>query len=178
MNEAVYPRKPEWFEWGEWISGTGAGLGPRQEKKTLSGIWSGWYAYADGRDRVPFTAMISERDGAFSGSTLEPNTFAAGDGEELQADISGLRDGEAVDFVKRYTAGQNVHNQPILYEGETDPKLTIIRGDWSFEDDWGLLKGQFELSRMTTGGVEREERAAEAPVELAALLDGLKPKAR
>ncbi|HEY0085492.1 MAG TPA: hypothetical protein VGB65_06240 [Allosphingosinicella sp.] len=70
------------------------------ESLNLSGLWMGSYAYAFG-GAVPFLAKIEDRDGALSGTIIEPNTMGESS-DSLEAILQGSRHGRAVDFTKAY----------------------------------------------------------------------------
>ena len=131
----------------------------RRRYTSLTGAWSGAYGYSGlshGRGDVPFNALLNEADGALTGSTDEPNTFAPGEAASLFANLSGSRAGAKVSFVKTYdgTGGQT---HSIAYEGEVNEAMTRIDGRWR----GGWLSGPFFMERAVAAE-EAEEREAEA----------------
>lgn len=116
----------------------------------MNGLWSGWYSYEGLGQAVPFTAWIDDTGGLLLGTILEPNTFSPLDLDDLQADLSGTRDGQAVFFSKVYSDDQGAHASPILYGGEADARFERVMGRWSFPHLNGL-EGRFELTRSSRG---------------------------
>ncbi|MEM6627500.1 MAG: hypothetical protein AAF719_12415 [Pseudomonadota bacterium] len=133
-----------------------------EQVEDLTGIWSGKYWYDGGGDSVPFTADIVESSGRFSGTTMEPNTFADIIYEELSADIAGAREGAKLRFTKVYHPIGGAHQAPIFYEGQFDEALTLISGEWSLRDAYGMHAGQFSLSRAVRGALSASRSAAKA----------------
>lgn len=129
---------------------------PASDAAGLSGLWSGWYAYDAGGDRVPFTALIEEAGEGFSGTTLEPNTFAPEAGEDLAAEITGFRRGDLIDFIKTYLMERHPTAEPISYAGKVDRAFTLIRGEWAIQADWTHVTGDFELSRVSANQLTRQ----------------------
>ena len=120
---------------------------------TAAGIWSGryWYLHIQPENGliVPFSAFISETDGMLSGTTLEPNSFVENGMMELSAALSGMREDGIVEFVKVYDSAPDVHDMPIIYEGEMDSDGMRIFGGWTLESDDGAFAGGFELVRAS-----------------------------
>lgn len=117
----------------------------------MSGIWSGEYRY-DGNGRsVRFTATLTETDGNFFGTTLEPATFGplAGCEAEYEATLRGDRCGPHVWFTKRYVPSTGIVQPSLLYSGSVDDAFTRISGRWAFSERIGI-SGSFSLSRVTT----------------------------
>lgn len=125
----------------------------------LTGLWSGEYWYSGGNP-VPFSAHIIDVLGTISGTTLEPNTFAHPELEELSADISGTRGELSVRFNKLYHPAAGVHGYPIVYSGTVDPAFTMIDGEWRFQNGF---QGRFVLVRVSRGA---EAAEIEEQVEL------------
>lgn len=120
----------------------------------LGGRWLGRYEYPDGRDPVPFEAVLAEDTGLLAGEIEEPNTFAQGHGPVLAAMIEGSRDGLSVEFRKRYH-GFALQACP-QYDGEANAMLTRIEGIWRFAADPGF-SGRFVMMRkpMAEAKLER-----------------------
>lgn len=113
---------------------------PGAANTSLSGHWSGAYAYSSGAGRVPFVAHFEEAEGRLTGSTIEPNTFADPSLEELTASIHGERHGAVVEFVKQYDLPAGGHDHPIFYAGVLDASGDRIEGRWRFPElgpGWG-----------------------------------------
>ncbi len=129
---------------------------------SLTGSWSGAYRYpGDAFPETVFSAHIEERDGAFFGTTQEPNLvdhmIAA---SVLEAEIEGVRAGRSVTFTKFYQGAAEV-DFAVRYEGEADEALTRIEGCWTIPNDWS---GAFFMTRDDDGQAEAAERAEAAPV--------------
>ncbi|MGE0741606.1 MAG: hypothetical protein AB7O98_09705 [Hyphomonadaceae bacterium] len=133
----------------------------RRRHSSLTGSWSGAYRYPDDFPEIVFNAQIEERDGAFFGSTQEPNM-----GERelaatvLTAEIEGVRSGAKVAFTKFYGAEAEL-DFAIRYEGEANEALTRIDGIW-INPAWS---GTFFMTRDDIGEEAAAERTVEAPIE-------------
>lgn len=127
----------------------------------LTGLWSGEYWYAGSSFPTPFTAHIIDTVGSISGTTLEPNSFAACGLAELSAAIDGARGDLSVRFTKIYHRAPGVHRMPIYYSGVIDAKFTMIDGEWTFNQP-GHVSGRFVLVRVSRGSVTEAVRVAEA----------------
>jgi hypothetical protein len=129
---------------------------------TLTGSWSGAYRYpGDAMPETVFTAQIEERDGAFTGTTQEPNLLGLTDDAIVSADIDGVRNGLDVRFSK-FANGSGGLRHVILYEGQANAALTRIDGRWRIPGDWA---GTFFMTRDDFGAEEAVEREAEASLE-------------
>jgi hypothetical protein len=126
------------------------GVTPSPGTAGLTGWWSGEYWYLGMSFPTPFTAHIDDHDGALSGSTLEPNTFADASLAELSADLFGDRRNFEVRFIKRYHRAPGVHALPIAYVGVANADFTLVEGDWSFSDTLAP-RGRFMLARVARG---------------------------
>jgi len=129
---------------------------------SLTGAWSGAYRYpGDALPETVFSARIEEVDGAFVGTTQEPNVadpwLAA---SVLDAEIEGVRSGRAVTFTKFYVGAAEV-DYAVRYEGEADDALTRIDGRWIIRGEWS---GTFFMTRDDSNAEAAIERAVEAPV--------------
>lgn len=116
----------------------------------LTGLWSGEFWYRGVSFPTPFTAHFIDSDGDLSGTTLEPNTFAAPDLADLSGELSGSRGALSLRFTKIYHPNPGVHSLPIFYDGAVDPNFTLIDGEWNFGVD-GALSGRFVLVRVSRG---------------------------
>lgn len=125
----------------------------RPEQHNLSGYWSGEYTYVHTRPPTPFNVFLDDCDGALTGTTLEPNTFADPSLDELSATISGERRGASVLFDKLYEPGSGVHRETVHYRGEANDDFTLIEGEWNFGRP-GRPHGAFRLTRSSGGANE------------------------
>lgn len=108
----------------------------------LSGLWVGSYAYPGGLGpTTPFLATIEDHSGSLGGTIMEPNTMGSGS-DQLEALISGSRDGEAVDFTKMYDGASDAAHA-VDYVGKLSEDGNSITGVWSLED----MDGTFEMHR-------------------------------
>ncbi len=130
--------------------------------ETLTGAWSGEYAYPSpvhGVTRVPFNARIEEMGETFTGETDEPNTFADPAAPRLFAFLAGARQGMAVHFIKTLDGTGGVDHS-IFYEGAANPDLSRIDGTWRIAGDWS---GTFMMERagaLAEAGAVRSTSAA------------------
>jgi hypothetical protein len=111
----------------------------------------GSYSYPALVPSVPFLARIEDRDGALSGSIIEPNTIGISS-DSLEAILSGSRDGHAVDFIKAYDGASDAAHA-VDYVGRLSADGMSITGVWSLSG----MDGSFEMHREAVW----EERAAE-----------------
>lgn len=131
-------------------------------RATLSGSWGGAYRYPrDARPETVFNAQIEERDGAFTGTTQEPNSLGYTPDTVVTADIDGVRSGLDVRFSKFANGSGGLHHV-ILYEGQANATLTRIDGRWRIPGDWS---GTFFMTRDDAGAEEAVERATGAPAQ-------------
>ena len=116
----------------------------------LSGDWTGVYEYGfGGADAVPFAASLFDVGGVVWGSSLEPNTFSPGAGEELEAEISGSRSSRELHFRKVYL-GRPVHGEdPVHYTGLVSADGTRIEGRWTIRNFQGSQSGPFVMNRLS-----------------------------
>jgi hypothetical protein len=108
----------------------------------ISGLWMGSFAYPGAvGPTTPFLAKIEDSDGALSGSIIEPNMMGASS-PELEAVLSGSRQGSAVDFTKLYDGASDAAHA-VDYVGRLSADGNTIGGVWSLED----MDGSFEMHR-------------------------------
>jgi hypothetical protein len=100
----------------------------------------GHYAYPHGA-AVPFMARIEDSDGALSGTMIEPNTMGRSS-DALEAILSGIRHGSAVDFTKAYDGASDAAHA-VDYVGRLSGDGNSIGGVWSLAD----ADGTFEMHR-------------------------------
>ncbi|MEL6861763.1 MAG: hypothetical protein AAGL11_07985 [Pseudomonadota bacterium] len=119
-------------------------MGTANDTCIISGVWSGRFRREhDNADPVPYSAWLNITNGRLAGSMLEPNSFAEGHGDELDATLRGHVDGNEVIFLKTY---QGLDQEPIYYEGEIMDDGNRIVGRWYF--GWpDEITGTFEMSR-------------------------------
>jgi hypothetical protein len=121
-------------------------------KINLSGLWMGSFSYPAGQGpRTPFLARLEDRDGSLSGSIMEPNTIGA-TSDQLEAILSGSRQGSAVDFTKVYDGASDAAHA-VDYVGRLSGDGNSVSGVWSLAD----LDGTFEMHREAVW----EERVGE-----------------
>lgn len=125
----------------------------------IAGYWTGWYAYGTAADdqRIPFSAFLeSVAELEFTGTTLEPNTFAAPMLRELSADVMGEMAGESVIFEKLYHPGPEVHQAHIQYLGRLSEEASRIFGEWHVGTGEDFLSGHFEMVRLSRRTAEAD----------------------
>jgi hypothetical protein len=123
---------------------------------SLTGAWSGAYRYPGGRlPETVFNATIEEVDGAFTGSSVEPNLRQRSPDRVVTAEIEGVRRGQDVTFTK-FMDGSGGMGHAIHYEGISDEALTHIKGSWLIPGQWS---GTFFMSREDSGEEEAVRRA-------------------
>ena len=114
----------------------------------------GSYSYPISGASVPFLARIEDRDGALSGTIIEPNTMGPSS-DSLEAILSGSRHGNAVDFTKAYDGASDAAHA-VDYVGQLSGDCNTIAGVWSLAD----ADGSFEMHREAVweekGGAEAE----------------------
>lgn len=128
----------------------------------MNGLWSGTYLYNDG-DGVMFSAWIDDAGGVLSGTTLEPNTFGPTAAAELEAHISGTRNGRSVQFSKIYAPSTGIVQAALNYEGTANDAFTEVLGQWS-ASDFPSFNGRFRLSRLKAARAKAEENSILLPI--------------
>lgn len=106
-------------------------------------VWTGRYWLKDqNREGVPFSIWMRVIDGKLTGTSLEPNTWALIDNEELDATLSGHVADEEIVFLKTYTAFEH---EPVYFEGELSDDGRRVVGKWYFgwPHEWS---GPFEMT--------------------------------
>ncbi|MBK9585861.1 MAG: hypothetical protein KA099_11530 [Alphaproteobacteria bacterium] len=125
------------------------------EFSSLTGFWTGVYDYPGNvDDAVPFNAIIIDIAGSISGESDEPNTITPAAVDRLCAQLSGLRDGPSVIFIKTYEQLPHLGHQ-LRYAGTVNSAFTKIEGQWNSIEDksWS---GPFVMNR--SGNKKSEER--------------------
>ncbi|MFN3389313.1 MAG: hypothetical protein ACK40O_10300 [Allosphingosinicella sp.] len=121
----------------------------------LSGLWMGSFRYPAGSlPPTPFLARIEDRDGALSGTIIEPNTMGRSS-DSLEAVLSGSRAGRAVDFTKTYDGASDAAHA-VDYVGRLSGNGNSVTGVWSLAD-WD---GTFEMHREAVWEEAEAEEAA------------------
>lgn len=120
-------------------------MGTKDSPCALSGVWSGRFIHDDPcQDGAAFSAWLSIASDRITGSTLEPNTFAPGDLEELDALLRGHVHDDEVVLLKTY---QGLDQEPVYCEGKITDNGHRIVGRWYFS--WpDEISGTFEMSRQ------------------------------
>lgn len=130
----------------------------------ISGYWSGRYGYQSWGHDVPYTAWLNLSGGRFTGTTLEPNTFAHPDLAELSADLEGSISGNRVSFLKVYHPGPGVHGETIRYEGFLSDDGMLISGSWVLIQDGIYVTGHFEMWRLKASNENNATTETEADI--------------
>jgi hypothetical protein len=108
----------------------------------IGGLWLGSFAYPGGAGpTTPFLAKIEDRDGALSGTIVEPNHIGLSS-DSLEALLSGSRQGSSVDFTKVYDGASDAAHA-VDYVGRLSADGNTISGVWSLAD----VDGSFEMHR-------------------------------
>jgi hypothetical protein len=133
------------------------------DRLNMTGMWEGTFAYPGYEGpTTPFVARIEEEGGALTGTIMEPNTVGLSS-DELEAVLTGTREGEAVDFTKTYDGSSDAAHA-VDYVGRLTEDGNMITGVWSL----GELDGSFEMRRETAW---EEVVSSEAEEPVAGLLD-------
>jgi hypothetical protein len=126
-----------------------------EETINLSGLWLGSFSYPGGRGpTTPFMASLEDAGGRLSGTIIEPNTMGPAGGE-LEAVLSGSRDGASVDFTKVYDGASDAAHA-VDYVGRVSDDGNRISGAWSLE----TIDGSFEMYREAVWEEVEEREAA------------------
>lgn len=132
----------------------------------LSGLWMGRYTYPSAEGpTTPFLARIEDHDGALSGGIMEPNTIGRSS-DELEAVLTGTREGQAVDFTKVYDGASDAAHA-VDYVGRLSEDGNAVTGVWSLEQ----LDGTFEMHREAVWEEQAGEEAAVVKLESAQPLE-------
>lgn len=131
------------------------------DKRDVSGVWYGSFA---GPGVVPnrFIATLEERGGHIVGTITEPDE--RGNTDILRADVSGVRIGQQVNFLKQYDGAAHA-GHAIDYSGQIDIEGTEISGEWRF----ARYSGPFVMQREQFGEeLLAEEEGVALNVEIVA----------
>jgi len=123
---------------------------------SLTGVWTGRYAYPRALAPVPFLATLIEFGGNFTGSIHEPDD--TGTGAVAYASIEGLRQGNEVTFTKVYDNAVSQHDLPIRYSGQLNSDATEIKGRWMIPGHWS---GDFVMLRELRKEKTKKRKATE-----------------
>nr|WP_295371424.1 hypothetical protein [uncultured Sphingosinicella sp.] len=130
----------------------------------LSGLWMGSYSYPGGQGpTTPFLARIEDHDGSLAGTIIEPNTIGRSS-DELEAVLSGSRQGSAVDFTKLYD-GESDAAHAVDYVGQVSGDGNRISGVWSLAE----TDGAFEMRREAVWEEQAGEEAEVVPLDTASV---------
>jgi hypothetical protein len=128
------------------------------DRLNMTGMWEGTFAYPSYQGpTTPFVARIDEEGGALTGTIMEPNTIGLSS-DELEAVLTGTREGGAVDFTKTYDGSSDAAHA-VDYVGRLSDDGNLVTGVWSL----GELDGTFEM-RRETGWEEVISTEAEEPL--------------
>ena len=112
----------------------------------------GSFSYpSGGGPTTPFLARLEDHDGSLSGTTIEPNTIGPSS-DQLEAVLSGSRQGSAIEFTKMYD-GESDAAHAVDYVGRLSGDGNSITGVWSLAE----TDGTFEMHREAVW----EEKAGE-----------------
>lgn len=132
----------------------------KTELPPICGLWSGVYRYDFDDLNVPFSAWINSQAEALVGTTLEPNTFAPPQFEELSAEIAGQVIGRQVIFYKRYDPSCGAHPETVSYFGKIDDDGQSIEGSWRMSSRDDVVEGWFRMWRVQTSANARKLNTA------------------
>lgn len=118
--------------------------------RDMNGIWSGMYDYHQNDDVVKFTIWLDDQNQTLSGSMTQPNTFLPGEGDDISADIKGIRDGYDFQFGKHYRFPEAKRPAATFYTGIINDGFTEAKGTWHIPHEPDS-SGNFALIRMTGG---------------------------
>jgi len=112
------------------------------DRFNMTGMWEGAFSYpAFEGPTTPFVARIEEVDGALTGTIMEPNTMGWST-DELEAVLSGARNGRSVDFTKTYDGSSDAAHA-VDYVGQLSEDGNLVTGVWSLAE----FDGTFEMHR-------------------------------
>ena len=112
---------------------------PAAEKPAFTGAWKGTFTYpaGSGKEPVPFTAVLVEKEGDVRGVIVEPNTFGAEMKEpSLHAEVLDGRlnqETREVRFTKSYVGTDQVSHD-VEYRGSLSADGTQVTGSWTISD--------------------------------------------
>jgi hypothetical protein len=133
------------------------------DRLNMTGMWEGTFAYPGYEGpTTPFVARIEEEAGSLTGTIMEPNTVGLSS-DELEAVLTGTREGAAVDFTKTYDGSSDAAHA-VDYVGRLAEDGNMVTGVWSL----GELDGSFEMRRETAW---EEVVSSEAEEPVAGLLE-------
>ena len=128
---------------------------------SLGGHWTGVYDYDnEDQEAVPFNASLFDVAGAVWGTSQEPNSFAPGFAEALDAEINGTRTGKEVRFRKTYVGVPPNGEYPVQYLGHINARGNRVEGRWVIVTPFGKIGGPFVMDRDGGAPVVRTEAVA------------------
>ena len=124
----------------------------------MTGMWEGTFAYpAYQGPTTPFVARIAEESGVLGGTIMEPNTMGPST-DELEAVLTGSRDGRSIDFIKTYDGSSDAAHA-IDYVGQLSEDGNLVTGVWSLAEFDGTFEMRREIAWEEVLSVEAEEVA-------------------
>jgi hypothetical protein len=120
---------------------------PAAPAAEITGVWKGFYYYADGRAPVEFKFQFENANGACKGRSDEGNTFGSARSNKLYASLEcdsvKLAPGKTVLIRKHYDGTASV-SHAVRYVGSVWPDLEQITGQWEI----GVTRGSFMMRRQ------------------------------
>lgn len=118
---------------------------PDDDRDSLTGVWHGQYSYpAPQVPPVPFVATLIQFGSLVSGTAHESAQTETGDVAALFSTLEGMREGDAVRFVKTYDPAIEDW-QDVIYEGRLNGAGDEIEGNWTIPGVWA---GKFLMIRQ------------------------------
>jgi hypothetical protein len=101
----------------------------------LSGRWTGIFNYPQFHPPNGFEAVLTDLDGAITGTVSERDDDPNGLGGTLRSIVEGRRQGSAVTFTKMY---EDVERMPdaVFYSGTIQPDGNEVSGRWEIPGAW------------------------------------------
>jgi hypothetical protein len=128
-----------------------------QANLDLSGRWTGIFNYPEFHPPNDFEAVLTDLEGAITGTISERDDDPHGSGGTLWSVVEGRRQGSAVTFTKMY---EDVELMPeaIFYSGTIQPDGNEISGRWEIPGAWS---GTFLMIRESGVAEAAEMEAGE-----------------
>ena len=131
----------------------GATRTARADEPSLSGFWTGVFDTPDlSHEATPFHAVLVEREGWFSGESIEPNALSPEPTPELFASLEGCREGPDLAFIKIYEDAMGA-GHTVRFEGSVDASGTKIVGEWCVVGP-GARMGPFVMNRVSQADLD------------------------
>lgn len=113
---------------------------------SLTGVWHGLYMYPLALEPGSFVATLMDVGGALSGMTHEASNNDGLPVRQLHASIEGRREGQSVQFTKRYIDGGPAWGHAVHYSGVLSSDRSEIEGIWDIAGEWS---GRFLMIRSS-----------------------------